>query len=193
MTKTRIKKKVIDSVSIDEANAAFAELAKADSSNKKMNAEMDLAITKIREKYQDKLEENNLLINEKVEILEMYLKLNPSVLGNNKSIELIHGTIGYRKNTPSLKTLKGFTWESCLNLAKVFLDIKYVRKKEELDKEALLADRENLIVEKVKEGDLQEGAVEEDKGVELQSFFSKCGFEVKQEETFFIKPKNEGE
>jgi phage host-nuclease inhibitor protein Gam len=176
MTKTRIKKKVIDSVSIDEANAAFAELAKADSSNKKMNAEMDLAITKIREKYQDKVEENNLVISEKTEVLETYLKLHPEVLGKNKSIELIHGTIGFRTNTPSLKTLKGFTWESCKNLVQALLGNKYVRVKEELDKEALLADRE-----------------EEKDGVQLEASFSKCGFEVKQEETFFIKPKNEGE
>ena len=51
----REKKRIITNVSREEMENAFAEYAKADSRTKKINAEMELQFTRIREKNQEVL------------------------------------------------------------------------------------------------------------------------------------------
>ena len=49
---SRVKKTLItETMSIQDAEAAFSEYATADAQEKKILAEMDVAITKIRERY----------------------------------------------------------------------------------------------------------------------------------------------
>lgn len=59
---------------------------------------------------------------------------------------MAHGVIGFRTGTPKLKTLKGFTWASALQLVKEFLP-GYVRQTEEIAKDKLLADRDGQVTE----------------------------------------------
>lgn len=82
---------------------------------------------------------------------------------------MAHGTIGFRTGTPKLKTLKGFTWASALNLVKEFLP-DFIRKTEEVAKDRLLADRD------------VDGMNEK---------MAKCGIVVAQDETFYVEPKQE--
>ena len=92
---------------------------------------------------------------------------------------MAHGVIGFRTGTPKLKTLKGFTWASALQLVKEFLP-SYVRKTEDVAKDKLLADRDMEV--KVKDG--------EDK-VKLSHEMARCGIQVVQDETFYVEPKKE--
>lgn len=82
---------------------------------------------------------------------------------------MTHGVIGFRTGTPKLKTLKGFTWASALQLVKEFLP-SYLRQTEEIAKDKLLADRdvENIVPQ-----------------------MNKCGIQVVQDETFYVEPKKE--
>ena len=82
---------------------------------------------------------------------------------------MTHGTIGYRTGTPKLKTLKGFTWASALNLVREFLP-SFIRTTEEIAKDKLLADRD------------AEGMGEK---------MAQCGITVTQDETFYVEPKKE--
>lgn len=82
---------------------------------------------------------------------------------------MTHGTIGFRTGTPKLKTLKGFTWASAVNLVKEFLP-SFIRTSEEVAKDKLLADRD------------EEGMTEK---------MAKCGIQVVQDETFYVDPKKE--
>lgn len=68
-----------------------------------------------------------------------------------------------------MKTLKGFTWASALNLVKEFLP-DFIRKTEEVAKDRLLADRD------------VDGMNEK---------MAKCGIVVAQDETFYVEPKQE--
>lgn len=86
-----------------------------------------------------------------------------------KSLDMTHGTIGFRTGTPKLKTLKGFTWASAVNLVKEFLP-SFIRTSEEVAKDKLLADRD------------EEGMTEK---------MAKCGIQVVQDETFYVDPKKE--
>lgn len=86
-------------------------------------------------------------------------------------MESAHGVFGFRIGTPKLKNLKGFTWAAVTNLCKEYLP-SYIRTSEELDKQGLLADRDNE---------------------DVAGMFPKIGVQVVQEESFFVEPKKESD
>ena len=170
MAKTREKKTVYTGVSQEEMEQAFAEYAKADARQQKIQAEMDVKMTQIREKWQDELSKLQETKDKAFDVMQAFATENRTELfSKRKSMETVHGTIGFRLGTPKLKNLKGFTWASVTNLLKEFLPA-YVRVKEEPDKDKLLADRESE---------------------EVFPLFEKVGVAVVQEETFFVEPKKE--
>jgi phage host-nuclease inhibitor protein Gam len=166
----RTKKTVLAGVTSAQADQAFAEFAKADARIAKINADMDVQFTKIREKYADELAD---LADEKenaFDVMQVYAMENKDTLfAKKKSLDTVHGTFGFRMGTPKLKTLKGFTWPAVTQLLKEFLP-KFVRISEEPAKDLLLASREDEAVCKL---------------------YAKCGFEVIQEETFYVERKTE--
>ena len=91
------------------------------------------------------------------------------LFSKKKSLEMVHGTIGFRTGTPKLKTLKGFTWASALQLVKEFLP-DFIRSTEEIAKDKLLADREDETV---------------------AANLGRCGITVVQDESFYVEPKKE--
>ena len=170
MATKRQKKTVITGVTREAAEEAFGIYAKTDAQIEKINAEIDLQCAKIREKYQQKLGELACDRECAFYTLQAYATENQAELfTKKKSLDMAHGTIGFRTGTPKLKTFKGFTWASALQLVKEFLP-DFIRKTEEIAKDKMLADRES------------EGMVEK---------LSKCGITVAQDETFFVEPKKE--
>lgn len=170
MAKTRESKKLItQAISMQDAEDIFAEYATADAERQKLTAQMDVKLTEIREKYSDKLTELEEKKAEAFEKLQYFATTQPELFAKKKSISLTHGVLGFRTATPSLKTAKGYTWPSIVNLLKEFAP-GYVRTKEEADKEKLLADRDDA---------------------DTQTLFIKCGIKVEQAETFFVEPKKE--
>ena len=167
---TRQKKTVITGVSREAADEAFATYAKADASISKITAEIELQCAKIRDKYKERLTQLAAERGTSFDTLQAFATENQAELfSRKKSLEMAHGTIGFRTGTPKLKTLKGFTWASALNLMKEFLP-DFVRTSEEVAKDRLIADRE------------AEGMTEK---------MAKCGILVAQEETFYVEPKKE--
>ena len=97
------------------------------------------------------------------------LENQAELFAKKKSLDTVHGTIGFRTETPKLKTLKGFTWSSIVNLLKEFLQ-GYVHLTEEPAKDKRLADRDNA---------------------EVSGLFAKVGITVTQDESFYVEPKKE--
>lgn len=166
---TRQKKTLISNISREDAESAFAEYAKADARAAQITAQMDVQITKIREKYQEELAKLNDVKDENFERMQAYAMDNRDAFGNKKSMEFAHGVLGFRTGQPKLKTLKGFTWPSVTNLLKEFLP-SYIRIAEEPAKDRLLSDREDP---------------------EVAALFHKVGIMVDQDETFYVEPKKE--
>ncbi len=161
---------VVSGVTADQMETAFADFARADARIQKINATMDVEMTRIREKYQDELSKLQDQKDKAFDVLQTYGMENQAELfSKKKSIETVHGIMGFRTGTPKLKTIKGFTWPSVVNLLKEFLP-DYVRTTEEAAKDRLLADRE---VEEVRE------------------LFPRVGITVVQDETFYVEPKKE--
>lgn len=166
----RTKKSVITGVTRAQADEAFAAFSKAQSEQQKIEAEMELAMTKVRQKYQDRLAELAEEQKEQFAVLESFALANRDELfDKKKSLELVHGVIGFRSGNPAVKNRKRFTWAAITEMLKEFLP-DYVRTKEEPDKERLLADREVA---------------------EVAEKFEKCGIVIVQDETFFVEPKKE--
>lgn len=170
MAKTREKKTVYSGITSEQMEQAFADYAKADARQQKIIAEMDIQMAKIREKWQDELAKLAETKDNAFDVLQAYAMENRDELfSKRKSLETTHGIIGFRTGTPTLKTRKGFTWASVLEMLKEFLP-NYVRTKEEPAKDKLLADREDE---------------------EVAALFPKVGIAVVQDETFFVEPKKE--
>nr|DAF84619.1 MAG TPA: hypothetical protein [Myoviridae sp. ctLEM34] len=167
---TRKKKVIITGVSREAADEAFATYAKSDAQLQKINADIELQCAKIREKYADKLA---TLTNEReqaFDTLQAFATENQAELfAKKKSLDMAHGVIGFRTGTPKLKTLKGFTWASALQLVREFLP-DYVRQTWDIAKDKLLADRETDTM--------------------LENM-AKCGIQVVQDEAFYVEPKKE--
>lgn len=82
-----------------------------------------------------------------------------------KSIEMVHGIVGYRTPPPALKLLKGWTWEKVLAKLEAEDPDQYIRYIKEVDKETLLAHR----------------------GI-LAPAFQSYGLKVSQKDKFFVDP-----
>jgi phage host-nuclease inhibitor protein Gam len=170
MSKTREKKVVVTGVSREMAEASFAEYADADARQQRITARMDVEITRIRERYQDDLSKLQDRKDTAFEVMQTFAMENKDELfSKKKSMETVHGIMGFRTGTPKLKTRKGFTWGAVTNLLKEFLP-GYVRVSEEPAKDRLLSDREVP---------------------EVAEMFPRVGIFVDQDETFFVEPKKE--
>ena len=166
----RAKKVVHSGITSEQMEAAFSEYAAADARLAKINAEMDVQITRIRDKRAEEIAKLTETRDKSFEVVQAFaLENREELFAKKKSMDCAHGTFGFRTGTPKLKTRRGFTWAATLELLKEFLPA-YVRTKEEPAKDKLLADRE--LAETVAE-------------------FERCGLEVVQDETFFIELKKE--
>lgn len=128
-------------------------------------AEMDGRVQEIRKDYEQLLSDLGADIEAEMALAQQWAEASPSEFKERKSLMLTHGQIGFRTGTPKLKTLKGFTWDRVLERLRSVMP-EFIRRKEEPDKERLLADRATL---------------------DLGSI----GVQVVQEETFFVEVKRE--
>lgn len=182
----RQKKTIISGVTRDAADEAFATYAKSDAQIQKINADIELQCAKIREKYADKLATLGDDRDKAFDVLQSFATENQAELfTKKKSLEMAHGTIGFRTGTPKLKTLKGFTWASALQLAKKFLPFTYIRQTDEIAKDKLLADRE---MDEIAVYDTPTG---DPRIVSMKEALAVCGIQVVQDETFYVEPKKE--
>lgn len=181
---TRTKKIIITGVNREAADEAFATYAKSDAQIQKINAEIDLQVAKLREKHASRLAELDAEKTKAFDTLQAFATENQAELfTKKKSLEMAHGVIGFRTGTPKLKTLKGFTWASALQLAKRFLP-GYIRQTEEVAKDKLLADRDGNVAMEVNG---EATAVE----VPMRQAMAECGIQVVQDEAFYVEPKKE--
>ncbi|MEL5894145.1 host-nuclease inhibitor Gam family protein [Bacteroides sp. GD17] len=168
----RTKKTVLSGISREQAEQAFADFAAADAKCNNLTSKMDIEVTRIREKYASQLAEQSAKKEEAFAKIQAYaLENKDELFSKKKSVESAHGVFGFRTGTPALKTMKGLTWKAVLMLVKDKLP-SYVRVTEEVDKQSLLAARDNE---------------------DVASLFPQIGVQVVQEETFFIEPKKEND
>lgn len=158
-----------ESIGTDTANEYLSKYAIAEAKIRKINAEIDIKLGKIREGYAAQLSSLTEEKDSSFDFLHAFAMQNKADFAKKRSMDFAHGQLGFRTGTPKLKTVKGFTWAAVLNLVKIKLP-DYIRTTEEVNKEKFLVDRE------------LDGMADTMKDV---------GMFVDQEETFFVQPKIE--
>ena len=155
-------------VSQAEFNDALAANYKAYTSEQTMLAKMEAELQKVREKYAAQLQAFAKTQEETLEIAQRYCETNETTLFIEKrSMATDYGTVGFKKSPASVVLCEGKSWEEVLKDLKKRLP-DYVRIKEEVDKQAIIASREDA---------------------KLTTRLSGLGITIEQAEKFFFKPK----
>ena len=164
----RIKRNLVVLTSRADVEATVGELAMLELNREAMVNSMEQRLKMVREEYEVELARINGLIQEKFPSLQQWADTHPDEFGKRKSLELLHGTIGYRTGQFQCKPLPGWTWDKVIAWL-LNKSLGYTVTKVNVDKEKLIADRETLT---------EQGLA--DRGVR-----------VFQEEAFFLEPKRE--
>lgn len=165
---TRLKISLPQIVSRDDAEAIVGEIALATINQIRTTARMDAEIAAVRKRYEGNLSVIAADLKAKTETLHAWAEANPQEFGKKKSVEFTQGTIGFRTGTPRLALLnRKWNWESVLAGLQQLLPA-FVRFKPEVDKEALLAQRDEEII---------------------RTMLPRFGMKVVQDEGFFVEPK----
>jgi phage host-nuclease inhibitor protein Gam len=150
-----------------EMEALVGQIAELKIYETKTKALMDERLTEIRSEYEVQLGAAAEDIEYRMELARAWAEANPMEFGHLKSIEMSHGVIGFRTGTPKLKPLSGWTWDRVLEkLLRLGYD-QFLRTKTEVDKEAIIGCREDLL-----DGDLKA-----------------MGIKITQDESFYVEPK----
>jgi phage host-nuclease inhibitor protein Gam len=155
------------------AEEILGEIAVLKLEEREQKNALDRQLTAARERYEEPLSTLGKQIEEKTAVLERWAEQNPEEFARGrKSIEMIHGLLGYRTGTPKLKLLRGCSWDSVLLIVKNLAKFAgFVRVKEEVNKEAILA---AASASRINDDELKQ-----------------IGVKVVQEEAFFVEPKLE--
>lgn len=165
-----MKQKLSSLKSRADADAAVSRLVDRQIVAAGVHITMEARLAEIRGMYAEELGALGQEISELLDQVEAWAVANPGEFPPKKSLELTHATIGFRTGMPRLKPIKRTSWERILDLIKAESRLrKYVRTKEEVDREGLIADRDALGPETLET----------------------IALKVVQDETFFIDPKRE--
>lgn len=130
--------------------------------------EWEEALTMLRDRYESSLVEIEVALETKTAQAREWAEANPEEFKGMRSVELAHGVVGWRTGQPALKPIGGWTWDRVLAKLKAFPHLlTYVRAKEEVNKQALLGNREALGRETLRA----------------------IGVRVVQEESFYVEPR----
>lgn len=149
-----------------EAELKLGEIAQLKLNSRRLAVVMDQQINAIREKYQPSLDAMAAELEAITEGLRAWADANQAEFGKLRSLKTTLGRMGWRVGMPKLKTLSGVKWEAVMARLKTDAP-EYVRTKEEIDKEGIIANRERL-------------------GAEL---LKSLGVRVVQDETFYVEPE----
>ncbi len=165
---------------LSQAEATLGILAHKSHLLKTKRGEMESALEDVRKKYQPKLDELTQDIEANKIALEQWSEGVRGEWGEKKSLELVHGTIGFRTGQRQLVPLAKMNWLKVLQnlIAKKFR--KYVRTKLDVDRAKILKDSQ--------ETDHEEGGISEP--VLSKEVLSELGLKVVQEESFYVDLKN---
>ena len=166
MSKSRIKINLPTLTNRTEAEAAMNELAQAENNKRLLITDRDERVLKIQEESAATIGECEEFVAARTDALKAWAEAHPEEFHKGrKSIDFAAGTLGFRTGTPKLKLLRGWNWKKATDAVCQFLP-NFIRSVPEVDKEAIIGQRE-----------------------ELAEILPRVGLKVDQDESFFIEPK----
>lgn len=168
--KTRIKRPQGATLTRADIEIMMGDLRTLAQREQKILADKNAAVQQIEERCKEPLENIAAARKPLVAVIQQWAEAHPEEFAKRKSIELTHGTVGFRTGTPRLALLnRKWNWESALEAVKLMLPA-FVRSSPEIDKEALIAQRNDDAIAWA---------------------LPRCGLQVRQDEGFFADPKLE--
>lgn len=155
---------------IDDVETLMAVVAAADAAARKITAQMDAEILRIREKYAAALDTENARRADAEADIASWAELNRSEFGPRRSIDLTHGTLGWRLGNPSVSCRPRVKTAAALELVAAKLP-EYIRTVTEIDKASILS---AYAGKAISDDDL-----------------AACGLRITQTERFYVTPKTE--
>lgn len=167
---------IVDLVPIKSREEAEAAMALVTAAHIELKATIALQNEELQaaRKHDEKIREARERIDKYVRALEPWTKEQTNLMDEKKSIDLAHGTVGFRTSNRKTRFLQGWTSEKCLEVMRKSKRLRnWIRTKQEVNFQLILVDSRPE-VGKLKEKDLQ-----------------KIGVEVWREESFYVEPKVE--
>ena len=160
-----------------DAESAMSSLRDLQLQLTQINLDRENAIKEIDEQFNDKTVLLKAKMDSVVQSLGEWAADNRSEFGKAKSMDLAHGTIGWQINPPSVKQLSGWKVDDSITAILMIPEWaeKYIRKTPELNKSALLNDRETLT----------------NKDTPNPVLLRSVGLKIDQPEPFYAQPKIE--
>jgi len=157
---------------VEELEACVASIA--DLTCQKLNIEgaMNTELQAVRDRYSRELVDVADDIQAEVRLAKDWAEHNPEMFRERKSIECVHGAVGFRTGMPAVRYLKGWTEERCLEALQLSAEgAAFLRMAPSINKEAVIA-----------------AAADENIG---DAGLAEFGMKVTQAESFFVNPKIE--
>jgi phage host-nuclease inhibitor protein Gam len=169
MSKNRIKIKLPQISTREEAETAVGQIALAIINKTNLTSQMDEEVANARKKYEGNLTAIDADVEAKTEALRIWAEANPDAFPKGrKSLDFVQGTIGFRTGTPALALLnRKWNWDKVTKALQERLPA-FLRDKPEMDKASLLAQRDEKII---------------------AENLPLVGLKVTQDEGFFVEPK----
>jgi phage host-nuclease inhibitor protein Gam len=104
----------------------------------RLTVEMEQRIQEVRAGYEPQIAACCETGDGLFEDLHAWAALHPAEFGARKSLDLLHGTIGFRTCPPAVKQIKGVKVDHTLEALKARGFLWLLRTKEEVDKDAVL-------------------------------------------------------
>lgn len=166
---TQMKTKAVRKLERADVETRFGDLAALTVERDQKMADLDAEIVRLRQEREGEIGILNARIEEAFAEIHAWAEAHPEEFKDRRSIEMVHGTLGFRAGNPALRLLKGVSWEKVLEKLNDLGLVGYIRTSYEPDREKLLADRAEAV----------------------GSLFGQLGVQVKQQTTFFAEPKRE--
>ena len=123
----------------DELEQVMGEYAAAYIERERMLLDMEAEINAVRQRYEAAIASHTETCDGLFEDIQAWAVLNPGAFKDKKSLALLHGTVGFRTSPPAVKQVKGVKSEHTLSRLHACGEMGYVRVKQEVDKDAILA------------------------------------------------------
>lgn len=146
----------------------MGEFAQLSAELKQKEAELEERCALLRMEYEGEMARLGAMAEARVRELKDWAVQNKEAFGEAKSLKLLHGIIGFRTGTPSVRTPVDFSVDS--------VPVAFRRVRVELDKERVLA--------------LWRSAVPQDQE-KLEELKATCGIRITQTERFYAEAKTE--
>lgn len=139
MPKTKtIQKTTLTSFQDVDQNLKLIGLDKAFTN--KREAELNKRVLEIQNKYEEETREARERVMALEKDIELFCSEHRDEFVESKTIQLNFGLVSFRLTTPKLQPLRGNTWEVVLTIIKKLKLTRFIRVKEELDKDAIKAE-----------------------------------------------------